>query len=247
MAILAAVLCFGGVRAPAQETAELPPLEHRMYVLHTGDTVRIDYARPAEPERPPLIVILEDRYGVQSYTRQLLRVFAAHNYYAVTFPLKSHLEPEAYFNEPSLDSSDIERIVEITVDLQNEIGSNGKVGLFGAGIGGSIGLLAAERLPVFSGAFISYPHDKDLLLNTLDEIDIPVEVNIGKEDKRFDESEMFTFKMRYGSKTNKMVFRLFDDVSQFYLNPAHDQFDNEAFERTLIKAMAFFLIALQPN
>lgn len=209
--------------------------------LHSGDSLQLDYIY-SNNQFAPFVVVLPDRYGVDYSTRHLLKPIAQAGYHVCTFELNSRVG--AIDSVYSIDSSDIDRLIQVVVEIRNDDRCTGKVGLLSFDIGAIIGLAAEERFPLFAALTLFYPPDRAGLLRSLRGTRTSVEIHVGAADPLFPKSGMLEFKALLGSKKNRMVFQYYDNVSTMFCNPSHRNFSRDALQQGMDNCAATFAWAL---
>ncbi|MCE5232566.1 MAG: dienelactone hydrolase family protein [Mizugakiibacter sp.] len=111
----------------------------------------------AKPEGVPKggIVVAQEIFGVNAHIRHVADTFAAHGYTAIAPAFFDHLESgaELGYDEAGIargrqlvEELEFERPVEDVASAAEAIASSGRIGVVGYCWGGSVALLAAQRL-----------------------------------------------------------------------------------------------------
>jgi carboxymethylenebutenolidase len=136
--------------------------------LHTaaGEELYAELFRPAPSELPaPGIVIAPEMYGINGYVRDVARRWAAKGFFALPFDalwrvrrnmVLSYEGPDNKAAHDYHDAFDFPRAmpdVQAAIDTLRALpGANGKVGIVGFCLGGTIAYLAAARTDVDAAA-----------------------------------------------------------------------------------------------
>jgi carboxymethylenebutenolidase len=168
------------------------------FTLHTatGDDLYAELFRPLPAELPaPGIVIAPEMYGINGYVRDVARSWAARGFFALPFDAlwrvrrKMVLSYEGPDNKAAHDYHEAFDFPRAMPDVQAAIdtlrtlpGANGKVGIVGFCLGGTLAYLAAARTDV--DAAVGYYGSR--IVEFLDEartIGKPLLLHFGELDK----------------------------------------------------------------
>jgi dienelactone hydrolase len=211
----------------------------RTMVLFSGDSISLEVAYSVR-RAAASIMILPDRYGVQVSTRQLMQSFAKAGFHCYTMPLNSVVRSSDLEVDVHIDSTDVERILQAVVEIRNDPRTTGMLGLIGFDAGATIGMMAQARFPAFKACALFYPSHKHVVLEALRSIEVPIEMNLGKLDEQYPETELPSLKRSFGAKMNRILFRYYKETGSMFANPGHPGFNEESLQYALNKTAAFF-------
>jgi len=211
----------------------------RYMKLFPGDSIEVEFIL-ASSQPAPVVVLLPDRYGVQYSVRHLLKPVAAAGYNAYAVHLRTVLGPADAELSIRFDSTDIETLIQIVPDLLNENTATGKAGLIGFDTGAQIGLMTQARIPLFAACAVFYPPGYAEVLASLRKLDVPVELNIGRNDPVFSREKLKEIKIALGSKAGRVVSRTYKAQTNMFCNPSHTRFNREALQTGMDKTAFFF-------
>jgi carboxymethylenebutenolidase len=162
----------------------------------TGDELDAELFRPAPSELPaPGIVIAPEMYGVNGYLRDVARSWAARGFFALAFDALWRIRrnmvlaydgPDNAAAHDYHDAFDFPRAmpdVQAAIDVLRTLpGANGKVGIVGFCLGGTLAYLAAARTDV--DAAVGYYGSRIVeFLDDAPAIRRPLLLHFGERDK----------------------------------------------------------------
>ncbi|MBL0173887.1 MAG: dienelactone hydrolase family protein [Ignavibacteria bacterium] len=229
-------LALGGAPVHAQK---LPAVQQRWYHIR-GDSVLVEYALPETAEARPAVIVLPDRFGLQPPVSNIVAVFAMQGFRAYAIPLRSAPKQDVAGHPGTrIDSSDVDRVAQITVEIRNAPGCNGKAGLVAFDAGAVVGAIAARRMPLFTSCVLFYPSDPDILTDVLPFIAVPLTVTVGDGASSELLEAVTDLKELAPERKNKIRVRVIKDSGPFFFNQKHASYRKESMNTAWIDAIQF--------
>ncbi len=236
------VLLFAVVTMTA--VAQTPEVRTRWFQTQE-DSVLVEYALPAGAPVRPAVMVLSDRFGPQENVRAALKVLATLGYRAYAPPLRSApLQAISGMPAAAVDSLDAVLLTEIAVDIMNDSGCTGSIGLLGFDMGANVAIEALRRFPFFRSAALFYPAGGINTLTGLLKADAVLQLHVAQFDPECTISDVNRLRERFMEAHRKLHVFYYKDAHRFFFNPQHAQYHrkntqsawsrlNEYFRRTL--------------
>lgn len=224
--------------------AQNPEVRARWYQAQQ-DSVRIEYVLPAGSPLRPAVIVLSDRFGAQENVRSVLKVLGTLGYRAYALPLRSApLRAVEGMPEAELDTLDAIVLTEVAVDIMNDSGCTGSIGLLGFDIGADVAIEAVRRFPFFRSAVLFYPAGGRESLAALLAADAALQLHVAQFDPACTLADVNLLRERFMEARKKLHVFYYKDAHRFFFNPQHARFHrkntqaawsriNEYFRRTL--------------
>lgn len=203
--------------------SQVPSVQARWYPVE-GDSMRVEYALPAAAGRPAVIV-LTDRYGLQSSVRSILQILARLGFRAYAPPLLSAPE-QSFDGTPTvvIDSADIERVTRAAVDIMSEEGCDGQVYLLAYDIGANIAAELIARFPFYEAAALFYPTGGLGALRRLVDAQCPMQLHVAQYDADCTLEDVDELRDVFVEKGRRLHVFFYKDAKRFFFNPSHSDF-----------------------
>ena len=188
----------------------------------------------------PLIVMLHEIYGVTDWVTETADMFAAQGYLVAAPDLFWRLEPN--FNADHQDSAQcdqglryrgmidhnraVDDIAAVIATLKDRPDCNGKVGVTGFCMGGTLTYLAAARLPI-DAAVIYYGTEVHKFLKEAGNIACPTMVHAGDRDDHVPMELFETIRAALGPNPN-ISFHLYEAGHAFSNDHRPEIYDRTA-------------------
>ncbi|MDT8322892.1 MAG: dienelactone hydrolase family protein [Bacteroidota bacterium] len=224
--------------------AQNPEVRARFFHAQ-GDSVRVEYALPAGSPQRPAVIVLSDRFGLQENVRAALKVLATLGYRAYALPLRS-APMQALTGMPAadVDSLDAVLLTEVAVDIMNDSGCTGSVGLLGFDIGANVAIEAVRRFPFFRSAALFYPAGGIEALAGMLEADAALQLHVAQFDPACTIADVNQLRERFMEARKNLHVFYYKEAHRFFFNPQHEHFHrrntqaawsrlNQYFRRTL--------------
>lgn len=217
-----------------------PEVNERWYRL-SKDSVLVEFALPTTKQARPAIVVLTDRFGMQKAVRSTLQILAMQGFRAYAIPLVSApFRVVTGVPETTLDSLDADIITQVVVDIRNESGCDGNVGMLGFDVGATAGLIAAKRLPLFRSCVVFYPAFHEIVQESLPNVAAPVLVKIPQYDGDFSMARLQEIREMLIENGRKVQAVLYKDCKQFFFNPKHEHYHKKNTQKAWDELIRFF-------
>lgn len=227
------------VEALAAQSNE-PEVMERWYRL-TSDSVLVEFALPSAKQARPAIVVLTDRFGMQKAVRTTLQILAMQGFRVYAIPLISAPgRTPTGTPETALDSLDVDIIAQVVVDIRNEAGCDGNVGMLGFDVGATAGLIAAQRLPLFKSCVVFYPAFHEVVQEVLPNVAAPMLVKISQYDGDFSMARLQEIRETLIEHGRKVQAVLYKDCKQFFFNPKHEHYHKKNTQKAWNELIRFF-------
>ena len=244
VASLALIFVLQAVAVTPPAGAQTADVHARWYRLQ-GDSILVEYALPTVDAVRPAVIVLSDRFGAQENVRAVLKVLARLGYRAYAPPLRSApLAAVEGMPDVSLDSSDAEMLTQIAVDIINEKGCSGHVGLLGFDIGAAVAADVVSRFPFFSAAALFYPTDGPATLEKPLGSDVTLQLHLAQYDTDCTLSDVNALRERFMEQRLQLRVFYYKEAHRFFFNPQHAQYHRENTQEAWTRLNAFFRGAL---
>lgn len=205
------------------------------------DSVLVHYAVPDSVGKRPAILVLHDRFGMQTHIQSVLRVLATVGYRAFAVPLHSAATVPVKGNPPAVfDSSDIGLVTQVAVELMNDSGCTGRVGLLGFDVGGAIAAEVIARLPFFKACVLFYPSGGTATLTRLPLAVTPILLCIAYEDVECSIADVAAVREIFIDEARKLEVHHYKDTKRFFFNPDHEHYHVPAMKIAWKDLVRFF-------
>lgn len=214
--------------------------------IPVGAAHRTGYlARPDESGTFPVVVVVPDLNGMNSFEKDLCRRLARSGIAAIAVDLyRSDDDPLTAYNELS-DSralTDLDEIHEFIVSDDVVWNAGDKIGLLGLDVGGRFALLKAARGGWVSSVAVAYTplagdDTRDLQVgDSLGILPVPVLGLYGANDELIDTGSVDEAQDRnpHGQ------WLLYDNVGHGFIDPTAEGYDESAAEDAVARLIAFF-------
>ncbi|MCB2204970.1 dienelactone hydrolase family protein [bacterium] len=225
------------VSARAQE----PKVHARWYQVQ-DDSVLVQYVLPAGNPMRPAIIVLPDRFGAdQGNVRAVIKVLARLGYRAYAMPLRS-APMRAVEGMPSVtrDSLDTALLMEVAVDITNEPGCSGKLGLLGFDIGANVAIDALSRFPFFHSAALFYPTGGVTALKKLLRTHAALQLHVAQFDPQCSLSDVNTLKEAFMEAQKPLHIFYYKEAHRFFINPQHADYHQKDTQAAWSRINKFF-------
>ena len=196
-------------------------------------------ARPSTPGPHPVVVVLQEIFGVNAGIRSIANAYAGKGFIAVC--------PDLFWRaEPGLDMSEakegdwargfafyqaydrdkgVQDIAATVAAARTMEGSNGKVGVTGYCLGGLLTFLAAARID--ADAFVAYYGGAtEQYLDEAPNIERPMVYHLANEDEYIDKAAQARIKEALAGKPNVTVYD-YPGRNHAFVRPGGDHFHAE--------------------
>jgi carboxymethylenebutenolidase len=226
----------------AQHAAEAREPRTGTRTLRLGrDSVLVHYAVPDSVGKRPAVLVLHDRFGLQTHVQSVLRVLATVGYRAFALPLNSApLRPVEGMPPAVLDSSDISRVAQAAVELLNEEECTGKIGLLGFDVGAAVAAESIARLPFFKAAVLFYPSGGTTTLARLPFSPTPILLCIAYDDNECSINDVGVVREVFIDEGRRLEVQHYKDTKRFFFNPEHEQYNVPAMKAAWKEMIRFF-------
>ncbi len=233
----AAVIFLLGATVAMSQTPESGVRRLRI----AGDSVDVFFALPATADDRPTILVLHDRFGMQTHIQSVLNVLATVGYRAFAIQLRSAPSREvAGQPDASLDSSDIARATEVAVDIMNEKGCTGRTGLFGFDVGAAVAAEMVARVPFFKACVMFYPSGGTATLARLPFSHTPMLLAVAGEDNECLLADASAIREVFIDQARVINITNYKGVKRFFFNPDHENYDVPAMKLAWKELIQFF-------
>lgn len=208
-------------------------------------------ARPDEAGTFPVVIVVPDLSGLDSFEKDLCRRLARSGIAAIAIDLyRSKDDPLAAYNELSDTRAltDLDEVHEFIMSDDVPWNAGDRVGLLGLDVGGRFALLKASRAKWVASVAVAYTplagdDTRDLeVADTLDHLAVPVIGLYGAEDELIDSGSVDEAQDR----NQHGQWLLYDGVGHGFLDPTADGYDESAAEDATARLIAFFNQTLPP-
>ena len=202
--------------------AQLPEVQMRSYPL-VDDSVRVAYALPAGNPVRPAVIVLHDRFGLQSNVHTVLKVLARMGFRAYAPELRS-LPLTAVSGMPgfSLDSTDAEMVTQVSVDVLNEEGCSGSIGLLAFDAGALVAMDVITRFPFFRSAALFYPPTDAEGLARLLEAKAVLQLHVAQFDPLCSLAAVNGLRERFMEAGKRLHVLYYKEAYPLFVNPEHE-------------------------
>jgi carboxymethylenebutenolidase len=226
------------------------PIMFGPVALPMGARHRTGYlARPDESGTFPVVIIVPDLGGLDSFEKDLSRRLARSGIAAVALDLYgSPDEPLLAYNAltDAQALSDIEEVYEFVASDDIDWNAGSKVGLLGIDVGGRFAILQAARRPWAGSLAVAYTpltgdeQREHQVADDLAHLPIPVLGLYGADDDLIDQSSVDEAQRR----NDHGQWLLYEGVGHGFLDPTADGYDQAAADDALARIIAFFQATL---
>ncbi|MDH7515694.1 MAG: dienelactone hydrolase family protein [Bacteroidota bacterium] len=209
------------------------------------DSVRVHYTFPRVPGRRPAVLVLCDRFGMRTAMDNVLNVMAGLGFRAYAVPLRS-APGQAVEGAPSvsLDSTDIDIVSQVAVDIRNDPRGVGTLGLLAFDIGAAVGASAAARFPLFNACALVSPAPVEAVIPDILRIEAPVHVIVGQYDPEQTLRAAEQLRDELTDKRRKVRVTVIRGAGMFFYNREHAGFDKPSYNAALVEATRLLRSAL---
>ena len=210
--------------------------------FHVGkDSVMVEYALAESRTPRPAIVVLSDRFGMQTAVSSIVSILAQQGFHAFAIPLRSAPQHVvAGIPDVVLDSVDYRTVIEIAADISSDPVCSGRVGMLGFDIGATIGAVVSARLPMFTANVLFYPALPDLLVPLIPDIASPLLINVGEYDGQFPLARVNEIKESCIEKGRKIKVGFYKEAKRFFFNPKHEDSHKKNTQAAWMELLTFF-------
>jgi dienelactone hydrolase len=224
--LLLIIACVAAVfsTAPAGVRAQSGVQGRWFHVL--GDSVRVEYALPRTTFPRPAVVVLCDRFGMQKAVASIVAIFAHEGFRAFAIPLRSAptRAPEG-IPPVAFDSTDVDVVAQIVVDILNDRGCTGTAGLFAFDVGATIGAMAERRFPLFAACVLFYPFDATRMQALLPAIATPVTLHVAEYDADCSLARINAIRDTLIDAGRKVRVLFQKSAGPFFFDPGHENYN----------------------
>ncbi len=240
-AAVIALLCAVGTMSAA---AQNPDVRARWFQTQ-HDSVFVEFVLPAGKPVRPAVIVLSDRFGAQENVRAALKVLGTLGYRAYALPLRSAaLQDVRGLPAAAMDSVDTEILTQVAVDIMNDTGCTGAVGLLAFDIGANVAIDAISRFPFFRSAALFYPAGGMPELAKLLSAKAALQLHVAQFDPRCTMEDVNQLREKFMEARKRLHVFYYKDAHRFFFNPQHEDYHrkntqaawsrlNEYFHRTL--------------
>ena len=202
--------------------AQLPEVQTRSFAL-VNDSVRVAYALPAAQAVLPAVVVLHDRFGMQENVHSVLKVLARMGFRAYAPELRS-VSQTAVSGMPdfTVDSTDVEVVTQVAVDVLNEPGCNGHVGLLAFDVGALVAMEAITRFPFFGSASLFYPPTGVDGLASLLNAKTVLQLHVAQFDPLCSLAAVNELRERFMDAGKRLHVLYYKEAHPLFFNPQHE-------------------------
>lgn len=239
--LLCAFVCTGRAQDAVVPPPAEPTLGERWIALEGGDSVLVWTALPAVQQDRPAVLVLHDRFGPHTHVRSVMKVLATVGYRAFALPLLSAPEQPARGYPPvTIDSSDFARVTQVAVELMNDEGCTGRIGLLGFDVGAQVVAETIARLPFFKAAVLFYPSGGTGTLVRLLDSATPTMIVIAQYDADCTLADVNAIREIFMEQKRKLHVSYVKDAHRFFFNPDHERYHVPAMKLAWKELVAFF-------
>lgn len=208
-------------------------------------------ARPDEAGTFPVVIVVPDLTGMDSFEKDLCRRLARSGIAAIAIDLyRSKGDPLAAYNDLSDTRAltDLDEVHEFVMSDDVPWKAGDKVGLLGLDVGGRFALLKAARARWVAAVAVAYTplagdDTRDLqVADSLGNLTVPVLGLYGAEDELIDTGSVDEAQGR----NQHGQWLLYDGVGHGFLDPTADGYDESAAEDAISRLIAFLTDTLPP-
>jgi carboxymethylenebutenolidase len=222
------------------------PIMYGSWPLPVGTQHRTGYiARPDEAGKFPVVFVIQDINGMNSFEKDLCRRLARRGFAAVTLDMyREEGDPVDAYNSLS-DAralADLDELHEFIVSDDVNWNVSGEVGILATDVGGRFGLIAAANRDWVKSLVVAYSPltgDEDRAMQVADYLDhlpIPVLGLYGANDELIATETVDEAQRR----NDHGQWLLYQDAGHAFLDIDNDNFDQAAADDALARIFAFF-------
>lgn len=222
------------------------PIMFGSWPIPVGATHRDGYiARPDESGTFPVVMVVPDLTGLDSFEKDLCRRLARNGIAAVGIDLyRSAGDPLAAYNQLSDKRAltDLDEVYEFVMSDDVDWNAGDRMGLLGLDVGGRFALHKAARAPWVASVAVAYtPLTGDetrefQVADSLSHLPVPVLAIYGNEDDLIDGSSVDEAQSRNGHGQ----WLLYEGAGHAFLDPNADGYHESAAEDAVARLMTFF-------
>lgn len=208
-------------------TAQLPEVQTRSFPL-VDDSVRVDYALPNAKAISPAIVVLHDRFGMQGNVQSVLKVLARMGFRAYAPELRSFSQATvAGIPAFSIDNADAEMVTQVAVDVMNEEGCSGRIGLLAFDAGAIIAMGVIARFPFFKSAALFYPPTGTEGLARLLDSKAVLQLHVAQFDPLCSLAAVNELRERFMNAGKRLHVLYYKEAYPLFFNPEHENWHKQ--------------------
>jgi carboxymethylenebutenolidase len=222
------------------------PIMYGSMPLPVGATHRTGYlARPDEAGTFPVVIVVPDLTGMDSFEKDLCRRLARSGIAAVAVDLyRSEGDPLVAYNALSDNRAltDLDEIHEFIMSDDVAWNAGDTIGLLGLDVGGRFALLKAARAPWVASVAVAYTplvgdDTRDLqVAEILGQLPVPVLGLYGGNDELIDTRSVDEAQAR----NEHGQWLLYDGAAHGFLDPTAPGYDESAAEDAIARLIPFF-------
>lgn len=222
------------------------PIMYGPWPIPVGAQHRAGYiARPDEAGKFPVVFVIQDINGMNSFEKDLCRRLARRGFAAVTLDMYREAgDPvDAYISlRDSRALADLDELHEFVLSDDVDWNVSGDVGILATDVGGRFGLIAAANRDWVKSLVVAYSPltgDEDRekqVADYLDHLPIPVLGLYGAEDDLIATATVDEAQRR----NDHGQWLLYRDADHGFLDIDHENFDQAAADDAMARIFAFF-------
>lgn len=226
------------------------PIMYGSLPLPVGASHRTGYlARPDEAGQFPVVIIVPDLGGMDSFEKDLCRRLARSGIAAIAVDLyRDAGDPLAsYADLTDLRAlGDLEETYEFVMSDDVSWNAGDRVGLLGVDVGGRFALVQGARSPWVASVAVAYTpltgdETRDYqVADYLDHLPVPVMGLYGANDELIDSSSVDEAQNRNGHGQ----WLLYEGTAHGFLDPTSDGYNESSAEDAMARIIAFFQATL---
>ena len=228
------------------------PILYSSWPIPVGAIHREGYiARPDEAGKFPVVFVVPDLDGMNSFEKDLCRRLARAGFAAITLDLyRSHDDPLAAYNDltDSRAMADLDELHEFILSDGVVWNLSGDVGILGADVGGRFALIKGSTRDWVKSVAVCYApltgdEERDYqVADYLDHLPVPVLGLYGVDDELIDPASVDEAQRR----NEHGQWLLYQDAGHGFLDVNAEGFDQSAADDAFSRITAFFGATLPP-
>lgn len=222
------------------------PIMYGSWPIPVGAHHRTGYiARPDEAGKFPVVFVVQDINGMNSFEKDLCRRLARRGFAAVTIDMyRDKGDPIDSYNllSDSRALADLDELHEFIVSDDVDWNVSGNVGILATDVGGRFGLIAAATREWAKSLVVVYTpltgdeEREKQVADYLDHLPIPVLGLYGADDELIAPETVDEAQRR----NDHGQWLLYQDAGHGFLDIDHENFDQAAADDALARVFAFF-------
>jgi len=226
---------------PVSELHAQDMLEASRWVKLYDDSAFVQSVLPDDGIQRSSILVLPDRFGLHEHVQAVLKVLAQLGYRAYAVALSSAPEQPVVAIPPvEIDSTDIDLVSQVAVDILNEAGSNGRIGLLGFDVGANVAIELVARLPFFKACALMYPTGGTSPLIRLLDAKAPIKLFLAQNDTECTLGDVNTIREIFMEQGGTLNVAFVKEAYKFFFNPEHEWYFPEAMKLAWKDLHSFF-------